>query len=59
MAELINLRAKRKAVAKAATRQQADENAVKYGLTKAERHLLAAQAEKSARDLDGKKRDQD
>ena len=57
MAEIVNLGRVRKAVAKQADRQQADENAVKFGRTKAERALEQARADKAARDLDGLKRE--
>lgn len=57
MAEIVNLRQKRKEAARVAARKQADENAARHGLTKAERDLQKARAEKSARDLDGKKRE--
>jgi hypothetical protein len=57
MAELVNLRAARKAKARAAARAKADENAVRFGRTKAEREIEAARAEKAARDLDGHERE--
>ena len=57
MAEIVNLARVRKAAAKQADRQQADENAVKFGRTKAERALEQARADKAARDLDGLKRE--
>ena len=57
MAEIVNLRSARKAVAKSADRQQADANAAKFGRTKAERAREAAQADKARRDLDGAKRE--
>lgn len=53
MAELINLRSVRKAKDKAATRAQADANAVKFGRRKGDKALEAARLEKAARDLDG------
>ena len=52
MAEIINLRAVRKAKEKTETRAQADANAVKFGRTKAERLLEAARAEQAKRRLD-------
>ena len=58
MAGIVNLRAKRKEVARKAARVQADANAAKFGQTKAERDLAQARADKSARDLDGHKRDE-
>ena len=57
MAEIVNLRAKRKAAARDAARRAGDENAAKFGRTKAERALEKARAEKAARDLDGAKRE--
>lgn len=57
MAELINLRAVRKAKAKAETRAQADVNAAKFGRSKAERAQEAARAAKAKRDLDGHHRE--
>ena len=59
MAEVINLRSAKKQAARKAARLQGDENAVKFGRTKAERALEKARAEKAKRDLDGHKRDQD
>ncbi len=58
MAEIVNLRAKRKEVARKAARAQAGANAAKYGQTRAERDLAKARADKTARDLDGHKRDE-
>lgn len=57
MAELINLRAARKAKDRASARAKGDENAVKFGRTKAEKELERARAEKARRDLDGAKRE--
>lgn len=57
MAEIVNLRAARKARTKAEARAQADANAAKFGRSKAERALEAARAEKARRDLDGAKRE--
>ena len=57
MAELINLRAVRKAKAKAETRVQADANAAKFGSSKAEKAQETARAEKAKRDLDGRQRE--
>lgn len=55
MAEIINLRARRKAAAREAARQQGDENAVKFGRTKAQIALEAAESAKAKAELDGKK----
>ncbi|WP_421704330.1 DUF4169 family protein [Aliiroseovarius sp.] len=53
MAKVVNLNKARKARDRVKKRAQADENAVKFGLTKAEKNLNKTRAEKSARDLDG------
>ncbi|HMO06469.1 MAG TPA: DUF4169 family protein [Paracoccaceae bacterium] len=55
--EVVNLRARRKEVARRAARAQADANAAKFGRTSAERAAEAARAEKAARDLDGHQRE--
>ncbi|MDO8984320.1 DUF4169 family protein [Cypionkella sp.] len=55
MAEIINLRAVRKAKDKADTRAQADANAVKFGRRKGDKALEAARLEKAQRDLEGHK----
>lgn len=57
MSNVTNLNQLRKSKARAAKRAQGDENAVKFGRSKAERDLNEAQAEKSGRDLDGHERD--
>lgn len=57
MAELVNLRAARKAKAKAEARAQAAANAAKYGRGKTEKALETALAEKAKRDLDGHERE--
>lgn len=57
MAELINLRAARKAKDRDTARAKGDENAAKFGRTKAEKELERARAEKARRDLDGLKRE--
>lgn len=59
MAEVINLRTAKKQAARKAARAKGDENAAKFGQSKAERQLQKAQAEKAARDLDGHRRDGD
>ena len=56
MAEPVNLNRFRKAKARAEKAARADENAVKFGRTKAQKALEKARAEKAAADLDGKKR---
>ena len=57
MAKVVNLRTAKKQVPRKTARAKADENAVKFGRTKAERALEKARAEKAARDLDGAKRE--
>lgn len=58
MAEIVNLRAKRKEAARKAARAKGDANAAKFGQTKATCDLAQARADKTARDLDGHKRDE-
>ncbi|MBA85799.1 DUF4169 family protein [Thalassobius sp. S69A] len=53
----VNLNRFRKQKARAEQKARADQNAVKFGRTKAEKQLDRAKADKAARDLDGKKRD--
>ncbi|MGB8814316.1 MAG: DUF4169 family protein [Paracoccaceae bacterium] len=53
MAELVSLAKARKARERAAKRVTADQNAVKFGRSKAEKDLERALAEKAKRDLDG------
>ena len=57
MAQPVNLNRFRKEKARAEKKARADRNAVKFGRTKAEKQLDRARADKSARDLDGKKRE--
>lgn len=57
MAEIINLRAARKAKDRTAARAKGDENAAKFGRTRAEKDLEKALADKARRDLDGAKRE--
>jgi hypothetical protein len=52
----INLNKARKARAKSEGKARADENAVKFGRTKAEKALDQARADKARRDLDGHER---
>ena len=59
MAEIVNLRQAKKQAARKAARAKGDENAAKFGRTKAERELQEARAEKAARDLDGHRREGD
>jgi hypothetical protein len=57
MAEIVNLRQRRKAAARKAARAEADANAARHGRPKAETALTRARAEKAARDLDSHRRD--
>ena len=53
MAKIVNLTRARKARDRAEKRKSADENAAKFGRTKARKGLEEARAEKARRDLDG------
>ncbi len=57
MAEIVNLRAARKAKERSQARAKGDENAAKFGRTKAEKDLEKARTEKAKRDLDGHARE--
>lgn len=57
MSEPVNLNRFRKQKARAEKKARADQNAVKFGRTKAEKQLDRAKAQKAQRDLDGKKRE--
>lgn len=57
MAEIVNLRAARKDRERQKARAKGDENAAKFGRTKAEKQLEAARAEKARRELDGHERE--
>lgn len=57
MAEVVNLRTVKKQAARKAARAKGDENAAKFGLTRAEKDRQKAEAEKAARDLTGHKRE--
>ena len=57
MAEIVNLRTARKDKARAEARVKGDENAVKFGRSKAQKAREAAEAARANADLDGKKRD--
>ena len=59
MAEIVNLRAKRKAADREAARAQADENAAKFGRTKPQKLREAADIAKASAALDGKKLQKD
>ena len=54
MSNVTNLNQFRKAKARDEKRAKADENAVKFGRTKAQKDLERARTEKAKRDLDGK-----
>ena len=55
MSQPVNLNRFRKQKARAEDKARADENAARFGRSKAERQRDAAKAEKAARDLDGHK----
>lgn len=57
MAEIVNLNKFRKQRERDTARRTADENRVTHGRTKAERNKVRADAEKAAKDLDGKQID--
>lgn len=57
MAKIVNLRLVKKQAARVAARAKGDENAAKHGQTLANRGLMQARAEQSARALDGHRRD--
>ncbi|MCF8510566.1 MAG: DUF4169 family protein [Rhodobacteraceae bacterium] len=57
MAEIVNLRAAKKARQRAEARAKGDENAAKFGRTKAEKDLEKTRAQKARRDLDGHERE--
>ncbi len=56
-AEVVNLRRRRKAKARADKAARADENRVRFGRTKAEKARDASETDRRRRDLDGKKLD--
>lgn len=53
MAEIVNLRRARKQRARQEAEQQAQQNRVAFGRTKAERSLTQAERDKAARTLEG------
>ena len=57
MSKPVNLGRYRKEKARAEKKARADENAVRFGRTKAERDLEKARADKAASDLDGHRKD--
>lgn len=58
MAEPINLNRFRKEQARVKKRVQADENAVKFGRTKAEKQREKIETDRATRHVDGHKRDE-
>lgn len=57
MSKVVNLNKARKARARSDRKTRADENAVKFGRSKAEKLKSRTELEKSARDLDSHKRE--
>lgn len=57
MAEIINLRMARKRKARAEKDQQAADNRLRFGRTKAERRATELENTRAARELEGKRRD--
>jgi hypothetical protein len=55
--DIVNLRASRKLRERAKKRAEADGNAAKFGMTKAERKLQQARAEKARADLEAHRRE--
>lgn len=53
MAEIVNLNRFRKSKTRTEKRREGNENAVKFGLSKAEKNLDTAKKDKENRDLDG------
>jgi len=58
MTEIVNLRRARKATARAEAATQAEANRVKHGVSKRERELAKAQAEKTTHNLAARKLDE-
>jgi hypothetical protein len=57
MAEIINLRAVKKAAIRAKSRAQGDENSAKFGRSRAEKTETKARAEKAKAQLDAHRRE--
>lgn len=57
MSEPVNLNRFRKQKARAEKKARANQNAVTFGRTKADKQLDRTKAQKADRDLDGKKRE--
>ncbi|MEM9129004.1 MAG: DUF4169 family protein [Pseudomonadota bacterium] len=58
MSQPVNLNQFRKAKARAEKRANADENAVKFGRTKAQRQVEEAEAEKARKTIDEHRREE-
>ena len=59
MSKVINLNKARKQKARAAKREQADQNAARHGRSKADRALDAARSDKALQDHEAHRRDED
>ena len=59
MAEIVNLRNARKAQQRAKARAEGDENAARFGRTKAQRELEQARADKARAELDAHRRERE
>lgn len=59
MSKVINLNKVRKQRARAAKREQADQNAARHGRSKADRALDAARSDKALQDHEAHRRDDD
>lgn len=57
MAEIVNFNRFKKQKSRTEKRQTADQNAVKFGLSKAEKDIERAKRDKDRRDLDGHERE--
>ncbi len=57
--KVVNLRQARKRRARAEKERRAEENRIRFGRTKAERRLTAAEQEKHVRHVDGHRREGD
>lgn len=58
MADIVNLNRARKGRTREDAKAKAAENRVAFGRTKAEREAEAARADKAARELEGKRREE-
>ncbi len=57
MAEIVNLRQKRKQAARTAARKTGDQNAARFGQPRTERDLIKARLDKASRALENHRRD--